>query len=438
MSTSHMPSAHPTGAAFQGGAPIPLPPTFPPGVDPATYRLDSVAHLLEQAAYFSMFSVHDPSEPNVPIPIAGIPYLLAGMNVNERLHRFEVMVEPPRAGDGLHAINIVGQGMARVHIRWRVIPEQWYTAPDREPPPTPLIPFLSQRFTMLDGQFEFDDREHSGLYGFGAGRTFPATEGGKSVLRLGAVVAIEEGLGRFKGLQGNLVVNGFIIPPNELGLNVMGRLIDPSGNLTAKSALTSLAPVPDPDTGAVFMTFLGETDPDHPTTLNQGPDGQMLGSSVHELLRLVSVSFDLGGVGDRGFRSRTTTGPIVGRLSTTLSFNPLNPQTPGTLLAPIPYQTESGVFTFFDRYRCPIGTVNANIVEGRAFTTPLEGAPMPVFRMAGFGPILSGTDPFNGVEGMLSMNGIVSVFPRTLSNMYVMRVVDPDGKFQQTCRQAWA
>jgi hypothetical protein len=406
-------------------------------VNPETFRIETVSHLLKQAAYFSLFSVHNPAIPNEPLPMPGNPGQLIGMRVNEQLHRFDITIEPPTAEIGLRATKLVAQSVARVHIRWLVIPDEFYAAPTREPPPTPLNPRQSQRFTMLDGQFNFDDSDQSGFQGFGAGRTFPAMESTRPVLRLGAVVDILEGLGRFKDHQGVAVVNGFIIPPDVLGLNIMVRLMDPNGKLSSESGLTALSPISDPDPGAVFMTFLGEVDPDHPTTLNRGPDGQILGSNVHELLRLVHVGFDLGR-SNRRISSKTTTGPIVGRLNTTLYFNPLNPRTPGTVQSPIPFHTADGVFTFFDRDWHTFGTLKANIIEGRAFKTDMSGAPMPIFRMGGFGPFLEGTGQFSGAEGMLSMNAAISVFPRTLSNMYVLRIVDPDCKFHEACRQAWS
>jgi len=92
-----------------------------------------------------------------------------------------------------------------------------------------------------------------------------------------------------------------------------------------------------------------------------------------------------------------------------------------------PIQTTDGVFTFHDADGREVGTVRANMVEGRAFRTPLPGAPNPVFRFGGFGPVLGGTGAFAGAAGMLSMNSIVSVVPRTLSNLYVLRLVDQRG-----------
>jgi hypothetical protein len=58
--------------------------------------------------------------------------------------------------------------------------------------------------------------------------------------------------------------------------------------------------------------------------------------------------------------------------------------------------------------------------------------------MGGFGPLLEGTGQFSGAMGMLSMNAAISVFPRTLSNLYVLRIIDPDGKFHAVCRRTWS
>jgi hypothetical protein len=408
-----------------------LPPTFPPDVDPTTYRLETVAHQLKQAAYFSIFSIANPASPNRPILLwPGLSFLITAVEVNEQLHRFEATVEPPLHARGLRAVDRVGEPVASVHIRWTPIPENFEAAPERVPPTTVLNPFCSQRFTMVDGRFQFQDRAQSGFKGFGAGRTFPVQEGGKGRLRIGAVIDILEGLGTLKDLTGTVVVNGYIEPPRGLGLNLLVRIMDPTGRLKATSALTPLHEIADPDPDAVFMFFLGEVDPEQPVTLNVAPDGRILGSNVHELLRLVHIGFDLHT--SYGLRSRTTEGPIVGAVRATLFFNPLDPR-------PVsPIRTSNGVFTFFDGDRRVIGTVQANMVEGRALRTALAGAPMPVFRFGGFGPILGGSGQFSGADGMMSMNSAVSVFPRTLSNLYIFRFYDPARRLHDALCAAWS
>jgi hypothetical protein len=349
--------------------------------------------------------------------------------VNEDLHRFDIAVRCPTK-EGFPVDNRIGEAVAGVHIRWMVIPDSFEAAPGREPPPTELDPTCSQRFAMLDGQMTFRDRKASGFRAFGTGRTFPIQVAGQPQLRIGAVINILEGLGSFAGLEGTVVVNGYITPPNGLALSFILRLVDPAGRLRAKSTLAPLSVVPNSDPDTVFLTFLGQPDPDRPTTLNVASDSRVLGSEVHELLRLVHVNFDLGS--GSGVRSRTAEGPVVGTLSGTLSFNPADPRT----VAPI--QTTNGLFTFFDRRGCPVGILRANVVEGRAFRTILPGAPLPVFRFGGFGPFLGGTGLFADVVGMMSLNAIVSVFPRTLSNLYVFRVSDPEHRFRGACRAAWA
>lgn len=432
-----------TGGVATGGAPPPppgmppgmppLPPTFPPGVNPETYRLREVNELLKSAAYFPIFNVANPSLPNRVISLLpGVPLLdrllTVAVEVNEQLHRFEIDVEAAGGGRGLRASNTVGEPVAGVHIRWTPIPENFEAMPDVCPPPAILNPFASQRFTMLNGRLSFMDADGSGFRGFGTGRTFPVN-GNFGQLHIGAVIDILEGFGKFKGLHGTAVINGYIQPPDNLALNLMVRIMDPTGRLKATSPVAPIRPVTDPDPGATFMVFLGETDPDKPVQLNIAPDGTILGSNVHELLRLVHLGFDAGT--PAGLRSRTVEGPIVGSVSATLYFNPMSPQSVS------PIQTTDGIFTFFDSERRVIGTLASNMIEGRAMKTELAGAPMPVFRFGGFGPILGGTGQFGGADGMMTMNSAVSVFPRTLSNLYIFRLADPEGRFRAAVRQAW-
>lgn len=403
---------------------IPPLPWVPPGQNPVTYDIERVSTLLKSAAYFPIFNIHDPGRQNqVNELIPGLPFFIRSVNVNEQLHRFDIHVK--RSICGLRAENRVGEAVAAVQIQWTPIPDFYAPSPGVQPPPWLLNPFMSQRFTMLNGQLGFNDPEQSGVHAFGAGRTFPATEGGQGVLRVGAAIEVLEGLGRFRGLQGAFCINGYIQPPENLGLNLMIRMMDPGRVLHAQSrpAISPILPIPDPDSNAVFMMFLGEVDPSAGVELIPSPDGQgFIGSRVNELLRLVRFSFDMNTAS--GLRSITEEGPIVGKVSAILYFNFLDPANV------IPIQTTNGVFTFFDEKGTTIGTVSANMIEGRAMRTQMPGFPMPLFRFAGFGPILGGTGQFSGADGMMSMNSAVSVFPRTLSNLYIFRFYDPEGKLR--------
>lgn len=418
MATQHI--AAPTAA-------FPLPPTFPPGVDPATYEIGAVNALIKQAAYLSIFTVPDPSRPN--IPVLSPRGEMIGVQVNEELHRFEIRPEPPDRY-GLRVDNLVGEPVANVHIRWMTCPDDFEAAPGKEPPPTPVDPSRSQRFVMLDGAMSFHDRDRSGFHAFGAGRTFPMLTAAGPQLGLGSVIDVLEGFGKLKGLAGTNVVNGYIDPPNALTLSFILRFADPLRRLFADGPVTPLVQIPPPAPDTTILGFLGETDPDEAVTLNLTPDGRMLGSNVVERLRLVHIGFDTGT--RRGIRARLTEGPIAGSLRGALHFNPLDPR-------PVfPIHTTGGRLEFYAGDGTIFGWIEADINEGRAFRMELAGAPMPVFRFGGFGVMGRGGGQFSGVTGMMSLNAVVSVFPRTLTNFYLLRINDPEHRFRTAMVDAWA
>src|SRR5262249_3932857 len=118
-------------------------------------------------------------------------------------------------------------------------------------------------------------------------------------------------------------------------------------------------------------------------------------------------------------------------------FNPTDPAAPGTPENPIPWRTENTTFEFFDHRGTRLGALVADVTEGRAFATPLPGAPGPVFQLGGFGPIVSGTGQLAGAEGTMAVNSLRSVTPAALSDLYLFRICDPDrkvGSFHETAK----
>jgi hypothetical protein len=376
--------------------------------------VEGVHRLLMRAIYAPMFSVPNPDRPNVPI--ASPAGRLFGVDVNEMLHRFELRTAAPDR-TGFQHENRIGEAIGRVHIRWMVAPDNFDAAPGLVPPPTVLDPTRSQRFVMLDGDLRFRDGPHSGFHAFGAGRTFPTLTPQGPQLQVGAVINLLEGFGRLRGLPGTIVVNGHIRPPNELALNLMGRFVDPAGRLAARSAVDRVRPMRPMDRGTTFVAVLGENDPDRPTEPVFAADGRMLGARVQERLRLVRLEFDSASTGIEG---RARVGSPVGRVTATLYFDATDPR------PVLPIRTTDGVFTFEDVDGRVVGTIRADMVEGRAFRTALPGAPTSVFRFGGFGPITGGSGAFAGVAGLMSMNAAISTRPPTLSNLYVLRLLVPD------------
>jgi hypothetical protein len=391
-----------------------------------------------RSAYFGLFSVPAQAGGDVPIPAKlPLPFsllpsfltnlLLAGVQVHEAPHRFQVALE--EAACQLLAINQVGQPVAKVDIDWTPIPWDYPANPYTKPPQTILNPFVSQRFEMLNGKFSFDDPQGTSIHGFGSGRTFPNyaeyLSGAIGSLNIGAVIDVLEGYGRFAGHNGLMVVNGVITPPQALDLNIMMRILDPGGELLATEPLPPLVATPYPTNAGTFMMLMAEPDPQRPSTLRLGADGQVVGVELREVLRAVALDFDVVPV--VGPKSQVQVGRVVGRARATLDF----PVAAGASGLPIPVQSSGGEFELYDdQLGLCFGTVRADLVEGRGLPTPGTGLPAPLYRVGGFGPIQGGTGEFTGAGGIVSVNSVLSLSPLTFSNLYVLRFLDQQGKYR--------
>lgn len=409
-----------------------------PAPRPAAASFEAVAERLAGSAYFSLFSVPNPERPDVPIPaelpfpfslLTRLPFLsdqlLAAVEVNEAPLRFATEVH--ESGGRLLATNRVGREIATVHIRWTPIPWSYPANPHERPPQTILNPLVSQRFEMLDGRFRFADG--SGFDGFGAGRTFPNFPRGLA-LKIGAVIDVLEGVGRLRGATGMVVVNGEIEPPQGLNLNLMARILDPPEGIRVHEPLGPLAERSFPDPGATFMTFLGETDPAAPLTPVRTPArapvrggaGAVAGIDLRERLRRVDLDFDV--TPGAGVRTRSEPGEALGEVRAALRF------APGAHRPPVPVQSRDVRLALSDAAGRSLGAVEAELVEGRAFPTTLPGLPARLWRWGAFGPVRRGSGAFDGAEGMLTVNSAVCLDPPVSSTLYVLRFVDPEGRFR--------
>src|SRR6185436_7902125 len=95
------------------------PPVFPPGATLGIEKSGEVTRLLQAAAYYPIFNVHDPAIPNDTVPLLPIATkrLFTAVDVNEQLQRFEVMTE--MRPQGLQAFNAISSDpVANVTIRF--------------------------------------------------------------------------------------------------------------------------------------------------------------------------------------------------------------------------------------------------------------------------------------------------------------------------------
>lgn len=411
-----------SSGAAKGAPPAPA----LPDINAETYPFDTVVQLLDQAAFFTMFTVPARGRSEAILSRGGMGNM-TGVRIKERLHRFSIAMQPPTS-DGVITGNAIGEQLGHFEHRWMFAPDGFPALPTNEPPETPFDPSRSQRFVMLDSVCMFENGV-DGFRGFGTGRTYPMQVDGQPQLLAGAVGSFLEGFGKFKGHEGTYTYCGTL--SQQLGFmgNILCRVVDPEGNLRTESSLPALEMEANPESGITYLMFRGQKkDRTQRTEYNIGPDGQVAGLNVHQQLRQVLI--DSAARGHGGPRSTVSIGPVIGAMTAKILFNLLNPGAPGTSLSPIPFKSYNE-YAFTDHNGRALGTIVADGGEGRTFNLTLARAPeQRALRFGGVGPIVKGTGFFEGIQGLMADNSVVGVAPHALSTLYVLRVNDPDGKYR--------
>lgn len=388
-----------------------------PDINAETYPFEMVQHLLDQAAYFNLYSI---PEKDGAIRANGNSI---GFRVCERLHRFAVSMQSTK-GVGLRASNAVGEQLGRCNSRWLLCPDDFAAVPGVEPPATTLDSGRQQRFVMLDTICELGNG-HDGFRGFGTGRTFPTTTG----LMAAAVGNVMEGRGRLSGLEGTYVYCGSLTEDESFRGSLLLRVMDPRGVLSSGVDLPSFESQHAVEPGITYFILRGQKkDRRAKTSYSFGPDGQVNGLNVSQQIRVITVDATARGRG--GLRSVRQVGPVIGTMGANIAFNLFNPGAPGTDLAPIPFQSLNK-YTLYDPEGDMAGSFVADGGEGRTFNMQLAGAPgQRALRFGGFGPLMNGTGAFRDIEGLMTDNSVVGVAPHAIVTFYVLRINDPDGRYR--------
>ncbi len=406
-----------------------------PGVSPlldvvTTLGMGRVTRLLESAAYFPLWfagSVGRWSSADGGLLRADGP-----------VRRMGLVSRQATGGQGLVARNNLAGNVARLRSSWGLIPDDFEACPGAAPPVRP--PFnsrLSQRFELEEFDLDFAGLHGNGLRAHGTGTTLPSPRGGDGSVGVALVLDVVAGRGELTGLAGTVVASGRLDPGGHLRLQLLVRMMDPSGHLRTSApaapvvslatshATPALEPVPS---GRTYLAFLGEVDLDHRVTLRCSSTRGLLGSNVYERLRLVDLGFTRAPCGWRDLAAWSSAGAVAGSVAAKLNFNPLS-------ISPVsPISTDHGVFEFTHPTGGALGTLHADMREGRSMRTALPGEILPAFRFGGFGAITGGSGYFAGASGIMTMNSVVSVQPRTLSNLYLLGLDDPEGRY----RDRWA
>jgi hypothetical protein len=388
-----------------------------------------VQHWVDRAAHFNMYSTPDPSLADPSIYASDGSGVVIGMKIAEVLNRFNIITQPPDAHLPIRAKNIIGEPAGKSTHRWLFTPDDFIASPDQEPPPTAFDPSRSQRFVMLDSICTFGSGK-DGFFGFGTGQTFPAVVNGQSQTLATAIGTITEGFGKFKEHEeGTYVYCGQIAPEHGFMGNVLLRVADRQQVLSTENDLPLLLPNINPEPQITYILFRGQAVPSDPVTPRLGADGKPAGLIVEQGIRLLSLDFSAGG--HQGIQSAARVGPLIGRITAHVTFNPAAPG--GTLFHPIPFTAyDEFVFQGYDGER--IGSFTANSTEGRVFSTQIAG--QPGIRFGGTGQISGGTGPFEGINGLMTDNSVVIFTPHVSASLYMLRVHDPRGKFRAAIGRA--
>src|SRR5215203_426562 len=420
------PSTEQRSSAPGGAATVPPQPAQEPGVSAPSP--DAVQRLVDRAGHFNVFSLPDRNAASPGSPGPGEARGGSGWRIHEVLHRFDITSQAPTAQAPLRARNRVGEAVGRFTHRWMLTPDDFVAAPDREPPPTPLDPSRSQRFVMLDGTCTFGSGE-DGFRGFGAGHTVPGTVNGQPQLLATAVGTILEGFGKFRGHEeGTYLYCGTLTPQRGFQGNLLLRVVDRQETFRADGPFPALEPRRDPEPGVTYLMFRGQAIPSDPVTPRIGPDGQPAGLTVVQGLRLLELDCKARGRG--GVQSTDRVGALIGRITAHVNFNPAAPG--GTALDPIPFTTYDE-FVFLDKEGRKVGGFTGDSSEGRVFGTQISG--LPGIRFGGVGQALSGTGPFEGINGLMTDNSLVLFNPHVSASIYLLRVEDPHGRFRAAIRR---
>ena len=392
------------------------PPQQLPDINAETHPFAHVQAILDRAALFNLYS--KPMAGSAPIRYAGE---VIGYQIHERLHRFHVSMG---AGPGFGFRNLIGEPLATFRSRWLFATEPYQAQPGCAPPPTAMTRGTWQRFVMSEGDFTFEGGT-DGFAGFGTGRTYP-TEAGLIAAATGTLM---QGRGRFRGLQATYTYNGILDGPRGFLGNLFLRVVDPDGVFAASETLPPPTQAESVEAGVTYFLIGGRKgDASDRTEYTFARDGLQNGLNVKQ--DLVSVGCDCALVNGAPRASRAYSGKI-GKMGANVAFRIWDQAAPGTNAMPIPFQSYND-FTLTDSQANPLGSFDVDGGEGgRTFLLALKDLPdQQALRFGIFGAMTRGDGIFHGACGMMTDNSVVSIAPHAVSTLYVLRIIDPEGRFR--------
>ena len=389
------------------------------------YSAAELQRLVDDAAYFNIYSTPGTQHSSAAIR-NGNRNEVIGVRVNETLRRFEIKTQVPTDRTPFRATNAIGEVAGNFTHQWLFIPNDYAALPGCVPPPTVIDRSRSQRFVMLNGICRLGNGD-DGFRGFGTGKTYPSQKNGRSQLLVTAIGTLIEGFGKFKGHEEcTYVYCGTLDVERGFTGSLMIRTMDPQGTFHTTGTLPPIRPEPEPERDITYVLLRGQASPSDIVAPRVGQNGEFLGLKVEQGVTMISI--DASYRNDRGPQSVSSFGPLVGKLSADIVFDPNAPG--GTVRNPIPFTTADW-FTFPGQTGRSVGGFLAHLVDGRVFNLEIpKDSGQKAIRFGGTGPVSDGTGVFEGIEGLMTDNSVVMFTPHVSASVYVLRIHDPEGRYR--------
>lgn len=336
------------------------------------------------------------SEAAASIASVLMPDGASSVDVKAPLHRLDVDVRTPGLERGVQASNRVGEALATLSLRWTLVPDDFTATPSGVPPATPFRDGVSQRFVMQGGTITFNDRAHSTVRFFGAGRTYPAITDGRARLMMAGTAVIVEATGSLKGARGTLLLTGEVTLLTGLTLSLVGRF-EPGGPVREGDTLTPFFDQHVAEAPSTTFTFTADS--------GGALRGLRIGSDLASATILRSAARESG-----------TVGAVSGAMRADAADRRCAVPVPGA----------RRLLAFSDGQGRQIGSLSCAGIEVSSYTEVQGGQTRQ--RLSAYGVASEGTGACAGAGGVVAFD--LAVDGDAASGLYVLRLADPGGRFR--------
>jgi hypothetical protein len=347
---------------------------------------------------------------------------LIGFQLDEDLHRFNVIVSAPTNRAPLAGRYKIGETSGKAAWRWMRVKDGGSFSPGSQLHPQELDreSEAPQPLAMVDGEFKFGN-EQDGFRATGTGHACRVRLQGRREMQVSGIAALGDGFGKFKDRGSGILVCCGTVDSSGYRGSVLVRVNDTFGTLETSEPLARILPIHSPEHGVTWLTVYAEAEssgPAAPLSTSSGPPGVV----YQQQLRLLEL--DVCAAGAPGLKSTRSVKQLVGTVTCRVVMDESIAE--GTAEDPLPFATWRE-FSFVDFLGKPVGGFVVESTDGYALRADVCGA--KGFRFGGVGNVISGTGRFKGMSASFTESTFAVLNPCVSSSVYTLRVDDTEGSF---------